>query len=213
MINEIIVEYLKTNRRLVIPEFGAFVTKESGEIIFSALLRNDDGVLASLLAARGMNEMEIAVTIDRYIFEARHELESYGYCRLGALGTLRQDGDNLRLYQMKEVKAATTSVATEPSVEKVTNNETPQNDNKTKAVEERVAEEPTAPKSEPKSTRPTPPRKPQRKKVDIIMVFAIIILLGTLAAIGYGYYVSTLGTIDDDEAIEALRVVPTEDIK
>ncbi len=99
-VEEVIQEYLLSNRRLVVPGFGAFMAKESGERVFSDLLRTDDGVLTSLLREQGMGEMECAVTIDRFIFEVRHELEEYGYCRLGALGTLRIDPEMkvLRLY-------------------------------------------------------------------------------------------------------------------
>ncbi|MBR6654987.1 MAG: hypothetical protein IKL20_00070 [Alistipes sp.] len=99
-VEEVIQEYLLSNRRLVVPGFGAFMAKESGERVFSDLLRTDDGVLTSLLREQGMSEMECAVTIDRFIFEVRHELEEYGYCRLGALGTLRIDPEMkvLRLY-------------------------------------------------------------------------------------------------------------------
>ena len=89
IVAEVIAEYLRSNRRLVIPNFGAFMVKESGERLFSELLRTDDGVLSSLLLNKGMNEMEAAVMIDRFIFEVRHELEQYGYCRLGEIGTLR----------------------------------------------------------------------------------------------------------------------------
>ena len=86
---EVIAKYLQTNRRLVVPTFGAFMVKESGERLFSDLLNSDDGVLSSLLRESGLNEMEAAVTIDRFIFEVRHELGQYGYCRLGEIGTLR----------------------------------------------------------------------------------------------------------------------------
>ena len=86
---EVISEHLRTNRRLVVPGFGAFMVKESGERVFSDLLRTDDGVLNSLLRNRGLNEMEAAVTVDRFIFEMRHDLEMYGYYRLGEVGTLR----------------------------------------------------------------------------------------------------------------------------
>ena len=89
IVAEVIAEYLRSNRRLVVPNFGAFMVKESGERLFSELLRTDDGVLSSLLLNKGMNEMEAAVMIDRFIFEVRHELEQYGYCRLGEIGTLR----------------------------------------------------------------------------------------------------------------------------
>ena len=67
MVVETINEYLKSNRRLVIPSFGAFVTKEDGQIIFSELLKRDDGVLRGLLVANGMREIEAAGKIDRFI--------------------------------------------------------------------------------------------------------------------------------------------------
>ena len=89
IVAEVIAEHLQTNRRLVVPAFGAFMVKESGERLFSDLLNSDDGVLTSLLHSKGLNEMEAAVTIDRFIFEVRHELEQYGYCRLGEIGTIR----------------------------------------------------------------------------------------------------------------------------
>ena len=78
LVVEVIAEHLRTNRKLIIPGFGAFMVKESGERIFSDLLRTDDGVLTSLLQSKGLSEMENAVVIDRFIFKVRHELEQYG---------------------------------------------------------------------------------------------------------------------------------------
>jgi hypothetical protein len=100
IVTEVILEYLGSNRRLVVPALGAFMVKDTGNLVFSDLLRNDDGVLSSLLRDRGMNDMEAAVMIDRFVFEVRHELEQYGYCRMGELGTLRLEPDTnvLRLY-------------------------------------------------------------------------------------------------------------------
>ena len=100
MVAKVIAEYLLSNRKLVVPAFGAFVVKETGELAFTNLLNENDGVLASLLRDKGLNEMEAAVTIDRFIFEVRHELEQYGYCCLGELGTMRLEPDTnaLRMY-------------------------------------------------------------------------------------------------------------------
>ena len=42
------------------------------------------------------------------------------------------------------------------------------------------------------------------------MIVAIVILLGALVAIGYGFYVSRLGVADDDAAMDALRVTPEQ---
>ena len=192
-LNDIIAEYLGSNRRLVVPDFGVFVAKESGELLFSELLRTDDGVLTGLLAARGLNET--AVTIDRFVFEVRHELEAYGYCRLGELGTLRLEPatKSLKLYQVKSV---------EPQSEP-----TPQPAPKVEKVEPAV-EKPTA-----TPTAPTEHRRvvvKSRKRVDTIMIVAIVILLGALVAIGYGFYVSRLGVVDDAAAMDALRVIPEQ---
>ena len=78
MIVDTINEYLKVNRRLVIPTFGAFVVKDGGVIIFSELLKTDDGVLKGLLVSQGLREIEAAGKIDRFIFEVRHALMQGG---------------------------------------------------------------------------------------------------------------------------------------
>lgn len=192
---EVIAEYLLTNRKLVVPNLGAFMVKESGERIFSDLLRNDDGVLTSLLRAKGLSEMEAAVTVDRFVFETRHELESYGYCRLGDLGTLRVEPETkvLRLYEpvYGEIPKQTPYVPepmvieeeTESNTEEVVTPPTP-------APEPQPQPEPQ-PEERKSVSKPTPKTQP-RKRVDFVMIFALVILVLALAGIAYGVYVSTL---------------------
>lgn len=198
---EVIAKYLQTNRRLVVPAFGAFVVKESGERVFSDLLNSDDGVLTSLLRERGLNEMETAVTIDRFIFEVRHELEQYGYCRLGEIGTLRIEPATkvLRLYPpvQGEIPKQTPYI---PKLVSETENEKREAEKENKSIGS-DNETPATLAMPKKSAKP-------RKKVDLVMVVAVIILLAALVGIGYGWYVSNLGTADDDAAMEALRVTP-----
>ena len=211
IVEEVIVEYLRSNRRLVIPNFGAFMAKESGERIFSGLLRTDDGVLSSLLKARGLNEMEAAITIDRFIFEVRHELEQYGYCRLGEVGTLRIEPETkaLRLYPPVhgELPKQTPYV---PKIDerRESKDERQETKDESKSVgSESVGSEKETPNASNASNAPIAPKKP-RKKVDLVMVVAVIILLVALLGIGYGWYVSNLGVADDDAAMDALRVAP-----
>ena len=204
---EVISEYLRANRRLVVPAFGAVMVKESGERVFSDLLRNDDGVLTLLLRNRGLNEMEAAVTIDRFIFEMRHDLEMYGYYRLGEVGTLRVEPDTkvLRLYppvqgEMPKAKPYIPQPVVEERAAVVT--------------EVRIPTAPTAPKTistpnAPKvATTPKKSVKP-RKRLDFVMVVAIVIVLAAVVAIGYGWYVSTLAE-GDEAAMDALRVTPEQ---
>ena len=200
---EVIAEYLQSNRRLVIPNFGAFMVKESGERLFSDLLNTDDGVLSSLLQSRGMNEMEAAVMIDRFIFEVRHELEQYGYCRLGEVGTLRVEPATkvLRLYPpVQGEMPKQTPYIPEPIVE------TKKEEVAAKEQEAETPKVPNAPKSPAALKKPLKPRK----KLDFVMVVAIAIVVAALVAIGYGWYVSNLGATDDDAAMNALRVVPEQ---
>ncbi len=69
----LIAEFLRTHKRLVVPQLGAFIVKApGGEILFSELFKRDDGVLRGLLTAAGASEIEAAGAIDRLIFDLRH---------------------------------------------------------------------------------------------------------------------------------------------
>ena len=51
MVNKIIVDSLKAGKRIVIPQFGAFLHKDTdGGIVFVPFLKKDDDVLAGLLS-------------------------------------------------------------------------------------------------------------------------------------------------------------------
>jgi len=86
----VITQYLETHKRLVIPQLGAFIVKEPGRaVLFSELLKRDDGVLRGLLCARGLNELEAAGEIDRFVFEVRHAVEHGLVCPLPGLGEMK----------------------------------------------------------------------------------------------------------------------------
>ena len=77
LITNIVVEYLKHNKRIVVPKLGVFIVKQpSGVVRFSDLMRNDDGVLRSLLLAYGVKELEAEGMISRFVFEIRHAITS-----------------------------------------------------------------------------------------------------------------------------------------
>lgn len=76
LVTNIIIGYLKHNKRLVVPQLGAFIVKPNKEIIFSELMRTDDGVLRSLLVAYGLNELAANGAIDRLRFEIKHAVSS-----------------------------------------------------------------------------------------------------------------------------------------
>ena len=90
MIVELISKYLESNKRLVVPNLGAFIVKEEGRVVlFSNLIKGDDGVLRSLLVEAGVSELETAAALDRFVFEVNFRLESTGECLLDGFGVLK----------------------------------------------------------------------------------------------------------------------------
>lgn len=87
MLTQIIAQYMTTHRRLVIPQLGAFLRKnEQEELLFTEMLKRDDGVLLTLLCERGYSELEAQGMIDRFVFELRHTVENGAVFRAEHLG-------------------------------------------------------------------------------------------------------------------------------
>ena len=213
---EVIAEYLLSNRRLVVPAFGAFVVKESGEKAFSDLLRTDDGVLASLLCDKGLSEMEAAVTIDRFIFEVRHELEEYGYCRLGDIGTLRVEPGTGVLRLNPPVYGEVLPKNSAPYIPAPITDEEEDVATVEEPIEENEPEKPQIEQKEQPKRQPKRKVKKSRKGVDWIIVLAVVALVVALAVVAYGWYVSTLDYVDtsaDEAAVSELQVLPNNNLE
>lgn len=89
MLIESISKYLLTNKRLVIPNLGAFIVKTPGEkILFSNMIKGDDGVLRRLLTEAGLSELKAAGLIDRFVFEVNYRLQNSGVCDINGLGRM-----------------------------------------------------------------------------------------------------------------------------
>lgn len=93
----IIKQYLAAHKRLVVPQLGAFIVKEpERSVVFSELLKRDDGVLRGLLRDGGTGDLEAAGEIDRFVFEVRHAVErgqaypldGFGVMKPGPNGTI-----------------------------------------------------------------------------------------------------------------------------
>ena len=107
IITNIIIEYLKHNKRLCVPKLGTFIVKQSnGSIIFSDLMRGDDGVLRSLLVAAGKHELEANGLIDRFVFEIHHAISINGEMKIEEFGLFTADINNtisFTSYKRKQV--------------------------------------------------------------------------------------------------------------
>ncbi len=129
MLTTIISQYLTLHKRLVIPQLGAFIVKQpDGEVLFSELLRRDDGVLRGLLRERGMGELEAAGEIDRFVFELRHAVEHGEEFPLAGFGVMRPGQNGTIAFEWTPSVAApdavpaveehATPVAAEPATER-----------------------------------------------------------------------------------------------
>lgn len=190
---EVIANYLRSNRRLVVPTFGAFVVKDSGNILFSELLKTDDGVLRGLLSAGGLSELEIAVLIDRFIFDARNALSEDGYFDMDGLGRLTIGANGEMKFVSSTVKPVESAVV-EPCVRN--------------AVPE-AKPDAAKPAMQTERRKPAPIAAtddydvPKKRGVDWFVVIAVVVLLAAVSVIIYGYFCSA--GQDDEMMMDSLR--------
>lgn len=196
---DVITNYLRDNhRRLVVPAFGAFVVKESGEVLFSELLKTDDGVLRGLLAAGGLSELECAGLIDRFIFDVRNALSEKGRFDMGGFGGLAVGADGeIRFVPL--IAAPTGKVVGKPVVPKAAQ---PAKTavSKPDTFRAETQSERERPKVAAASRRRSEPRK---RGVDWFVVVAVVVLLAAVAVIVYGWLCSA--EQDDEAMMDSLR--------
>lgn len=116
MINKIIAEYLRTNKRLVVPHFGAFIRKENSEaIVFVPFLKKDDGVLQQLLVSEyGMDSADAQAVIDEYIAEIKESIAARGAYVIEGVGRLMTDSNGICYLELGAAPAQ--AAAVRPSI-------------------------------------------------------------------------------------------------
>lgn len=75
------------------------VKDSENRILFSLLLKKDDGVLRALLQERGLGEIEVAAAVDRFIFELKHATADVGgIFELKGFGVLKHESSGKILF-------------------------------------------------------------------------------------------------------------------
>lgn len=97
MVNRIIADYLKAGKRLVIPQFGAFIHKDTdGGVVFVPFLKKDDGVLATQLSTTyGLSNEEAYGVIAEYIAQVQRSVADRGSFVVEGVGRLRIDSNGV----------------------------------------------------------------------------------------------------------------------
>ena len=99
MIDFLISQYLRQNKRLVVPGFGAFIRKDEGEVVFMEFLKKDDSVLANLVReALQTGEDEARAAIEDFAGQVKGQIAEQGYFTLEGLGVMRREGG---LYELR----------------------------------------------------------------------------------------------------------------
>ena len=157
MVVEIIAKYLESNKRLIIPNLGAFIVKVPAQtILFSNLLKNDDGVLRSLLVQSGMSEIEAAGVVDRFVFEINYRLQNNGECKLGGFGRLAVGANGAPSFEyIPSIEGDELEVKPKPAVENVTVESIASSVNVAADAIEAMAQEMTAPSAQNVSSAAT----------------------------------------------------------
>lgn len=96
MIDNIIAKYLQTRKRLVVPDFGAFIRKDSGEIVFVEFLKKDDQILSRMIRHEyALDEHEAREAIEGYILNVRQTVGRTGQYVVEGIGRLHTDPNGL----------------------------------------------------------------------------------------------------------------------
>lgn len=215
MITQTIVNYLAANRRIVVPQLGAFIVKDpaAGTILFSELLRRDDGVLRGLLTAQGMSEVEAAGRIDRFVFEARHAIRQGESFPLEGLGCFRPGEGGTMLFEPQPAEPS----APQPAETAAGNEPAERTENEQARTEEQTIRQPKVSVSAKMQPEPyvkglrygTSPNRARgsygndrRRRPDKFLIVAIVTAVLALGAIAFGYYVSkSTEAITREEAV------------
>lgn len=215
MINNLIVTQLKKDKRIIIPELGAFLEKSSdNSVVFIQFLNQDDGVLSNLLAEKfGIELTKAQQIIKDYSNSVKSTLSSRGQFTIEGIGTLRLDSNGAIFLDSKSATTdrfestenfqsdAPTSIAQEESPESYEPNAT----TTPASISDRPSEDlggifsTSSSKSEEKihnidseklaTNRDQIDNSPHRekKKFDLFLLFAIIAALVAIFSIIYGY--------------------------
>lgn len=225
----VITDYLKSHKRLVIPQLGVFLVKEPGKsLVFSELMKRDDGVLRELLCARGLSEIEASGRIDRFVFEVRHAVEGGSEYPLAGFGTMKPGPNGTIAFEYKPAEGEAAAVPSEPEVPAETPSATSHIDTARMAETMRTAFREEAARSAADSEEETPrsvsagvtpepaPRRkpaytleeayadhqPPKRKMDRFLLIAIVAAVLAIAAIAFGFWRESQEFSDDDLYLE-----------
>ncbi len=113
MIKNLITLYLKDNKRIILPEFGALIKKgDDNSIVFIQFLNQDDGVLSNLLCTTyGIETSEAQMIIKNHIELIKTTLADKGEFLIDEIGMLKYDYNGVLYLEPLNKQSSTTEPA------------------------------------------------------------------------------------------------------
>lgn len=198
-IAKIIFSHLASSRSVVVPTLGAFLRKDDGTVIFSELMKKQDGVLRELIKKElSVDDLTADALIDRFCYDVRDRLRESGACVFANYGTLCAERDG-SLRFLESVPEPEPEPEPEPDDEPIANARELSLE-KTNSARRNVAAS---------SCEDASSRKPGRG-TDKIMIAAVVVIALAVLALLYGWYVSTLSSQEEDSSkVERIEVDPS----
>lgn len=183
MLNSIIKDFFNTNTRLVVPNFGTFIKKtDTSEIIFTEILKKDDGVLVSLVMQQYSLERIMAVEmVNKYVKTIKHQTLVDGSYVITDFGEI-QLKDNGTFLFVPEGWAYNDILDVKP-LEVI------------KDIEELAFPENLTQADDQTIEQVDEPRVESKKK-DTVLIIAVVAALIAILAMGYGLMFSTPDDVD-----------------
>ena len=204
MISREIKKLLQTQKRVTVPSLGSFMRRGDGAILFTDMLKDNDGVLANALAnTMAITEQQALEEIARFVLQTERNLADKWCAELTELGTLSRSADGKIAFtahvEILESAPIATAITVEPVVERVqTTLETPVTPlqqsqvNDTPEKVESPAAQPFVDVTTVQKPRPSAPRREQlstekpRRQIDWVLLAAVAAAVIALAVMAYG---------------------------
>jgi nucleoid DNA-binding protein len=174
MIDKYIAELLKTNSRVIVPDFGAFMVKTTAgstekQISFNDFLKYNDGLLVNHIAkADSISKDEALKKVKAFVEEIQKELKANKPFKVESLGYLFKDPRGSVKFKSGEEKPAEEKA---PEVKPTASKEAPNAKAEVKLDEKapKVPEKETKaePKKEPAKEAPAAAKKEPEKKPEV----------------------------------------------
>ncbi len=96
------------SRRVIIPGWGAFIKRDSGETVFTDILQTDDGILRRTVAeTSGTGTPGAEAAVARFVEKAKKDISLYGHTHIAGVGTVSLTPEGKYRFSPEQIQTKT----------------------------------------------------------------------------------------------------------